>query len=73
MNDLKELAVSSGSACTSAKKKPSHVLMSLGLDEATALSSIRFGLGRFNTEEEVDYAINSVISTINKLREVSAA
>jgi cysteine desulfurase len=73
MNDLKELAVSSGSACTSAKKKPSHVLMSLGLDEATALSSIRFGLGRFNTEEEVDYAITSVISTINKLREVSAA
>lgn len=73
MNDLKELAVSSGSACTSAKKKPSHVLMSLGLDEGTALSSIRFGLGRFNTEEEVDYAINSVISTINKLREVSAA
>jgi cysteine desulfurase len=47
--------------------------MALGLDEATALSSIRFGLGRFNTEEEVNYAIDSVISTINKLREVSAA
>ncbi len=73
MSDLKELAVSSGSACTSAKKKPSHVLMALGLDEATALSSIRFGLGRFNTDEEIDYAIDSVVKTINKLREVSAA
>ena len=73
MHDLTELAVSSGSACTSAKKKPSHVLISLGLDEGTALSSIRFGLGRFNTEEEIDYAIESVIKTINNLREVPAA
>ncbi len=73
LGDLRDLAVSSGSACTSAKKKPSHVLQALGLDEATALSSIRIGLGRFNTEEEVDYAIDVIVKTLNKLKVAQTA
>ena len=73
LGDLKDLAVSSGSACTSAKKKPSHVLQALGLDEATALSSVRIGLGRFNTEEEVDHAIDVIVNTLNKIKEEQTA
>lgn len=63
-----ELAISSGSACTTAIVEPSHVLLSLGLDKSEAHSSIRFGLGRFNTEEDIDYAIKKVILIANRLK-----
>jgi cysteine desulfurase len=68
---IKDLAVSSGSACTSTSLEPSYVLRAIGLDEALAHTSIRFGIGRFTTEEEVDYAIELLLSKINKLRELS--
>ena len=68
---IKDVAVSSGSACTSASLEPSYVLRSMGLDEELAHSSIRFGLGRFNTEEEVDYVIDLVVSRVKKLRDMS--
>lgn len=68
---MKELAVSSGSACTSASLEPSYVLKAIGVGEDLAHTSIRFGLGRFTTEEEVDFAIRKVIETANKLRELS--
>ncbi len=68
---IKDLAVSSGSACTSSSLEPSYVLRALGLDEAMAHTSIRFGFGRFNTEAEIDYAAELVLSNINKLRELS--
>jgi cysteine desulfurase len=68
---LKDVAVSSGSACTSASLEPSYVLRAVGVEEELAHTSIRFGLGRFNTEEEVDYVINLVVSKINKLRALS--
>jgi cysteine desulfurase len=68
---LKDVAVSSGSACTSASLEPSYVLRALGVEEEMAHTSIRFGIGRFNTEEEVDYVINLVVGKINKLRELS--
>ena len=71
MMAIKEVAVSSGSACTSASLEPSYVLRSMGLDEDLAHSSIRFGLGRFNTEEEVDYVAAHVIEKVKKLREMS--
>jgi cysteine desulfurase len=73
MMGLKDVALSSGSACTSAKIEPSHVLRALGLDEEAAHSSIRFGLGRFNTEEEVDYVAERLIDVVKKLREISPA
>ena len=73
MMGLKDVALSSGSACTSAKIEPSHVLRALGLDEEAAHSSIRFGLGRFNTEEEVDYVADRLIDVVKKLREISPA
>jgi cysteine desulfurase len=73
MMGVKEVALSSGSACTSAKIEPSHVLRALGLDEEAAHSSIRFGLGRFNTEEEVDYAADHIVDVVRKLRELSPA
>jgi cysteine desulfurase len=71
MMAIKDVAVSSGSACTSASLEPSYVLRSMGLDEADAHSSIRFGLGRFNTEEEVDYVAELVIAKVKRLRDMS--
>lgn len=71
MMEMKEVALSSGSACTSASLKPSHVLLALGVSDDLAHSSIRFGLGRFTTEEEVAYVADKVIAAVNRLREMS--
>ncbi len=68
---IKELAVSSGSACTSASLEPSYVLRSMGVEEDLAHTSIRFGIGRFTTEEEIDAAIDIVTRNIQKLRDMS--
>ena len=71
MMAIKDVAVSSGSACTSASLEPSYVLRAMGLDEDLAHSSIRFGLGRFTTEEEVDYVADLVIKKVKVLRDMS--
>ena len=68
---VNDVAVSSGSACTSATLEPSYVLKAMGLGDELAHSSIRFGLGRFNTEEEVDYVVNKLVSVVARLREMS--
>ena len=68
---INDVAVSSGSACMSAKVEPSYVLRALGVDEELAHSSIRFGLGRFNTAEEVEYVVRRVIEVVSRLRDLS--
>lgn len=68
---LKDVALSSGSACTSASLEPSYVLRAIGADEDLAHSSIRFGIGRFTTVEELDYTVRKCIQHVNRLREMS--
>ncbi len=68
---IKETAVSSGSACTSASLEPSYVLRALGVDEELAHTSLRIGIGRYTTEEEIDYTINLITKSVNSLRELS--
>jgi cysteine desulfurase len=68
---LKNIAVSSGSACTSASLEPSYVLRALGIGDELAHTSIRFGIGRFNTEAEVDYIIELVATSVERLRSLS--
>ncbi len=71
MMAIRDVAVSSGSACTSASLEPSYVLRAMGVDEELAHSSIRFGIGKFNTDEEVDYVADLVIRSVKRLREMS--
>src|SRR5262249_31075787 len=68
MMAMRDVAVSSGSACSAADPEPSHVLRAMGLGEDLARSSLRFGLGRFTTEEEVDFAVEAVASAVRRLR-----
>lgn len=73
MMAMRDIAVSSGAACTSANPEPSHVLLAMGLDEDRARASLRFGLGRFTTAEEIDFAITTVAEAVGRLRPQSAA
>jgi cysteine desulfurase len=73
MMAMRQVAVSSGAACSSADPEPSHVLRSMGRDEDEARASLRFGLGRFTTEEEIDYAVDAVAEAVHRLRQSSAA
>lgn len=68
---LKDIALSSGSACTSASLEPSYVLRAIGADEDLAHSSIRFGIGRFTTEEEIDYTVDKIVTQVQRLRDMS--
>ena len=69
---VKDLALSSGSACTSASPEPSHVLLNLGIGPELVRSGVRFGLGRFNTSEEVEFAIGSIAEAVTRLRQMSS-
>jgi cysteine desulfurase len=71
MMGINDIAVSSGSACTSAKVEPSYVLRAIGVPEELALGAIRFGIGRFNSDEEIDYVAARVVETVTRLRELS--
>jgi cysteine desulfurase len=71
LTSLPEVALSTGSACTSANVEPSHVLKALGVSEDLVRSSLRFGLGRFNTEEEIDYVGRRVIEAVRRLRDLA--
>ncbi len=73
MMAMRDVAVSSGAACTAASPEPSHVLLAMGRDEEMARASLRFGLGRFTTSEEIDFAIDAVAGTVERLRAHSAA
>jgi len=73
MMSMRDLAISSGSACTSADPAPSHVLRAIGLDDDLTRASLRFSLGRFNTEKEVDFAIETVADAVGRLRSLSCA
>ena len=73
MMAMRDVAVSSGSACSSANPEPSHVLLAMGLDEDMARASLRFGLGRFTTAEEIDFAIEAVAGAVERLRRQSVA
>ena len=68
---IKNLSVSSGSACTSASLEPSYVLRALGVEEELAHTSLRIGLGRFTTEEDVDYAVSEIVAQVKRLRAMS--
>jgi cysteine desulfurase len=70
---MDHLAVSSGATCASSDPEPSHVLRGLGLDDDMARSSLRFGLGRFNTPEQVDFAVESVVTAVRRLRHLASA
>ena len=72
MMSMREIAVSSGSACTSANPEPSHVLRALGLDTDAVRSSLRFGIGRFNSAEQIDFAIDVVAEAVTRLRKMSS-
>ena len=69
---MREIAVSSGSACTSARPEPSHVLRALGLPEDAVRGSLRFGLGRFTTAEEIEFAIARAVESVCRLRAMSS-
>ena len=71
MLELRDLAFSNSSACASGSTKPSRILKAIGLTDEQALSSVRFGFGRFNTSEEIEYASQRVIDAVNKLRTFS--
>ncbi len=71
MMSVREVAVSSGSACTAANPEPSHVLRSLGLGVDDVRSSLRFGVGRYNTEEEIDFAVGALAQGVDRLRRLS--
>ena len=73
MRSPQDVALSSGSACTSASLEPSYVLRALGAAEDMAHSSLRFGIGRFTTEAEVDYVVEKIVSVVQRLRDMRCA